>query len=293
MLRTCTTFVRTCPQLAPPLQHSLYIVARLSSPLASHCPEPETTGKHETRCFTKNSHIGIVTKTSCTSIAHKTKRVDRHNHRDKEGSPGKPLEVLLDEVDEAIGGGVITVTNQINFLSFLNETAVNKEEAEKEKEEYNGIHRTDNLAFVNYFAFNLPSSLSNLLNPSQSPTSVYPLHKNKAQDSPPLVKGVDVPDDALSEDLHLIHGNESAQGEGGDTFYHDGVGGTVPLEYLVWEDAFLLVLRHVGFLQLSLHLGLSLTLHESLRLSKEVGQEELRREERNCIILKLSERKEK
>ena len=45
----------------------------------------------------------------------------------------------------------------------------------------------------------------------------------------PLVVGVDVPDDALGEDLVLVHGDDGAQREGVHGVHHDGVGGSVTL----------------------------------------------------------------
>ena len=50
--------------------------------------------------------------------------------------------------------------------------------------------------------------------------------------SPPLVVGVDVPHDALHEDLVLVHGNQRPQREGGDGLDEDRVGGPVALEHL-------------------------------------------------------------
>ena len=50
---------------------------------------------------------------------------------------------------------------------------------------------------------------------------------------PPLVVGVDVPDDALGEDLVLVHGDEGAQREGGHLLHHDRVGRPVALENLL------------------------------------------------------------
>ena len=43
-------------------------------------------------------------------------------------------------------------------------------------------------------------------------------------DSPPLVVRIDVPDDALREDLVLVHGDEQTQGERGQLLHHDRVG---------------------------------------------------------------------
>lgn len=93
--------------------------------------------------------------------------------------------------------------------------------------------------------------------------------------SPPLVEGVDVPDDSLSEDLHLIHNNKGTEGEWSDTLNHDGVGGAVTLKHLVGENTLLLVFRHASLGQLSLHLCRSLALNKSLSLSQEVSQEQL------------------
>ena len=53
---------------------------------------------------------------------------------------------------------------------------------------------------------------------------------------PPLVVGVDVPDDALGEDLHLVHGDQRAQGEGRHPVHHDAVGRPVSCELLVGPD---------------------------------------------------------
>ena len=54
---------------------------------------------------------------------------------------------------------------------------------------------------------------------------------------PPLVIGVDVPDDALGEDLHLVHGEERPQSEGGHPVHHDAVGRPVAGKLLVGSDA--------------------------------------------------------
>ena len=57
----------------------------------------------------------------------------------------------------------------------------------------------------------------------------------------------------LGEDLVLVHGDESAQGEGGDGVHHDGVSGPVAEEGLVGPDLFDLRLRGTRLLQLCLH----------------------------------------
>ena len=62
---------------------------------------------------------------------------------------------------------------------------------------------------------------------------LYRLGQLLAQLHPPLVIGVDVPDDALGEYLLLIHGYQCSQGEGCDHVHHDAVGGSVASELLV------------------------------------------------------------
>ena len=68
----------------------------------------------------------------------------------------------------------------------------------------------------------------------------------------PLVVAVDVPDDALGEDLHLVHGDHGAQREGGHPVHHDAVGRPVPRELLVRTDAGNISLGFASLLQLSL-----------------------------------------
>ena len=53
----------------------------------------------------------------------------------------------------------------------------------------------------------------------------------------PLVVRVDVPDDTLGEDLHLVHGEERPQSEGGHPVHHDAVGRPVAGKLLVGSDA--------------------------------------------------------
>ena len=47
---------------------------------------------------------------------------------------------------------------------------------------------------------------------------------HRGSNSPPLIVRVDVPDDALREDLVLVHGDEQSEGERGQLLHHDGVG---------------------------------------------------------------------
>ena len=58
---------------------------------------------------------------------------------------------------------------------------------------------------------------------------LYSLGQLFAQLDAPLVVGVDVPDDALGEDLVLVHGDDGAQREGVHGVHHDGVGWSVTL----------------------------------------------------------------
>ncbi|KAI3477404.1 hypothetical protein L1887_60923 [Cichorium endivia] len=86
-----------------------------------------------------------------------------------------------------------------------------------------------------------------------------------------LIEGVDGPDEALDGDLVFVHGDECAEGGGGELLDHDGVGGAVALEHLGLEEEF------VGSLcaELGLDLGLGLAKGEGLGLCEEVGEEDL------------------
>ena len=81
----------------------------------------------------------------------------------------------------------------------------------------------------------------------------YCLGQLLAQLHSPLVIGVDVPDDALGEDLLLVHGYQRSQGEGGDHVHHDAVGGSVASELLVRCDAGNVSLGFTSRLQLCHH----------------------------------------
>ena len=94
-------------------------------------------------------------------------------------------------------------------------------------------------------------------------------------DSPPLVVRIDVPNASLGEDLVFVDGDQSAQGEGGDLFDHDGVAGSVALKDLVRPDPIYFLLGLSGGLQFLLHFGGVLALHQRLGLCQKVGQEDL------------------
>ncbi len=81
----------------------------------------------------------------------------------------------------------------------------------------------------------------------------------------PLVKGEDVPDDPLCEDLVLVERDERAEGFGRQGISEQGVGGVVALEGLVRDEFF----RHA--FRAALLCGLSEG--EGLCLRKEVGHE--------------------
>ena len=68
----------------------------------------------------------------------------------------------------------------------------------------------------------------------------------------PLIVGVDIPDNALGEDLHLVHGQHGPQCEGSHPVHHDAVGRPVPRELLVRTDAGNISLGFASLLQLSL-----------------------------------------
>ena len=81
---------------------------------------------------------------------------------------------------------------------------------------------------------------------------LYGLGQLLAELHAPLVVGVDVPDDPLCEDLHLVHGDHGPQREGGHPVHHDAVGRPVPRELLVRTDAGNISLGFASLLQLSL-----------------------------------------
>jgi len=101
--------------------------------------------------------------------------------------------------------------------------------------------------------------------------------ERQRQHSPPLVERVDVPDDALDEDLVLVGGDEQAQRERRHLRHQDGVGGPVALEHLVRQDVRQLRVGQAGALQLVARLGRRLAAHERLGLRHKVRQQDLRR----------------
>ena len=72
-----------------------------------------------------------------------------------------------------------------------------------------------------------------------------------AQLHSPLVVGVDIPDNALGEDLHLVHGQQGPECEGGHPVHHDAVGRSVSRELFMWSNQSNLRRRLASLLQLS------------------------------------------
>ena len=91
-----------------------------------------------------------------------------------------------------------------------------------------------------------------------------------AQLDAPLIVRVDVPNDALSKDLVLVHGDEGAQRERRHLLHHDRVGRSIALEDFVRSNSIGVV--HAG--QLLLHFTLGLALHKGFGLSQEVAEQQ-------------------
>lgn len=72
-----------------------------------------------------------------------------------------------------------------------------------------------------------------------------------AQLNTPLIKGVDVPYDALSKDLVLVHGNEHSQVEGRHLVHNERIGWPVTFKNLVGKNFFNEISTHPSFLQFS------------------------------------------
>ena len=62
------------------------------------------------------------------------------------------------------------------------------------------------------------------------------LGEDFAEFDAPLVEGVDVPEDALSEDAHFVEGDEAAEDGGGEFFGEDDIGRAVAVEDAVWGE---------------------------------------------------------
>ena len=89
----------------------------------------------------------------------------------------------------------------------------------------------------------------------------------------PLVVAVDIPDNALSEDLVFVHGDEGAERFRRNVVHHDGVGRLVAFEHLVRceECVFLFALAILA--EFFLGLGERFAVHQGFGLCKEVGEQ--------------------
>ena len=94
-----------------------------------------------------------------------------------------------------------------------------------------------------------------------------------AEFNTPLVVAVDVPDNALREDLVFVHGDESAKAFRAHVVHHDGVRRLVAFEYLVRSEECDFFFGLAGGAEFFLSLGESLAVHQSFRLSEEVGEQ--------------------
>ena len=94
-----------------------------------------------------------------------------------------------------------------------------------------------------------------------------------AQLHAPLIEAEDVPDDALHEDLVLVHGDQGTQGLGGQLFEQDGVGRAVAVEHLERHQVLDLVQGLADGQELRFHLFLALAEGQGLGLGEVVGQQ--------------------
>ena len=89
----------------------------------------------------------------------------------------------------------------------------------------------------------------------------------------PLVVAVDVPDNALREDLVFVHGDEGAERFRRNVVHHDGVGGLVAFEHLVRGEECDFFFALAVLAEFFLGLGERLAVHQGFRLCKEVAEQ--------------------
>src|SRR3989338_2857377 len=65
----------------------------------------------------------------------------------------------------------------------------------------------------------------------------------------PLIERIDIPDDALDEDLVFVHGNEETESVGSETRKEKAVGRTIAREYFLRGDLADLLGGHVGIFE--------------------------------------------
>lgn len=90
----------------------------------------------------------------------------------------------------------------------------------------------------------------------------------------PLIKRVDVPDDALGENLVLVEGDQSAERLGRELGEHDRVGGTIAGEDFVRDEFFERVAGEAVLGQFLADFFGGLALHQRFGLREEVGEED-------------------
>ncbi len=89
----------------------------------------------------------------------------------------------------------------------------------------------------------------------------------------PLVVAVDVPDNALRENLVFVHGDEGAKAFRAHVVHHDRVRRLVAFEYLVRSEECDFFFGLASGAEFFLSLGESLAVHQSFRLGEEVGKQ--------------------
>ena len=89
----------------------------------------------------------------------------------------------------------------------------------------------------------------------------------------PLVVAVDVPDNALDEDLVFVHGDEGAERFRRNVVHHDGVGRLVAFEHLVRGEECDFFFALAVLAEFFLGLGERLAVHQGFGLGKEVGEQ--------------------
>ena len=94
-----------------------------------------------------------------------------------------------------------------------------------------------------------------------------------AEFNTPLVVAVDVPDNALGEDLVFVHSDEGAKAFRAHVVHHDGVRRLVAFEYLVRSEECDFFFGLAGGAEFFLSLGERFTVHQSFRLCEEVGEQ--------------------
>ena len=93
------------------------------------------------------------------------------------------------------------------------------------------------------------------------------LSEGFAEFDPPLIEGVDVPEDALGEDAHFVEGDEAAEDGGGEFFGEDDIGWAVAV-----EDA---VRGECGGGAFGFDFGEGFAESEGLGLCEDIGHEDV------------------